>query len=876
MDDRIFAALCAGVPVITASRRLARALRYQFNELQNARGATAWESPLILPWTAWLDALWEEFQFTVTNPPARLDRWQEWALWDRIVRRSPQAAEMLQVGAVAATVQNSWALAIEWRLDLPRIEREGNEDALAFTQWARQFAEACESQGWIDAARVSDRLREGLAGLRLPARVLLAGFDELTPHQTDFIEACRQEGCEVEKVVVWPAPEVATVVRAPFPDRDQELIAAARWARKLLEANPREAIGVIVSDLAVRRAAVERVFRTVLEPGSQLPGGAPISRLVNFSAGQPLADYPIVGSALGVLRLSKDHNDWHDISVLVRDGYIAGAETERTARGLLDARLRESGRTQFSLADVRDQARTTCPALSRALRNWLKANDVLPARQTAAPWAATFSAMLEAVGWPGEQPLNSVEYQTVEAWKKALSAFAGIDSAAGEMAAAEALSLLTRVAGGTDFQPESPDAPVQVLGTLEAFGLRFDHLWVVGLDDESWPKAASPDPFLPIRLQREAGVPRCSPERELAFATLVTQRLLASAADTVLSYPIREDDRDLSPSPLILSVPKVAPADLPHSENATCMDAIRQARAVEQVVDEQGPPLGQEAWQRGGSRVFQYQAACPFRAFVELRLGAEDLEAPAPGLDARQRGTLVHAALEGFWNEVRTYDALCNRPDIADVVRQAVAKAVERFETDRGAPLLERFAALERRRLERIVSDWLELEKLREPFEVIKPEGERDAEVGGIHFRVKIDRIDRIAGERDVIIDYKTGTPSVRSWETERPEEPQLPLYSVVYGERPLAGVLFGQLKTGEVKFKGLVGEAVVIPGADSGDLAARIVEWRRVMERLAADFRAGHAEADPKEPAQSCRYCSLACLCRIAECDAYWNLEAE
>jgi probable DNA repair protein len=444
------------------------------------------------------------------------------------------------------------------------------------------------------------------------------------------------------------------------------------------------------------------------------------------------------------------------------------------------------------------------------------------------------------------------------------------------MSAAEALSLLTRVAGGTDFQPESPDAPVQVLGTLEAFGLRFDHLWVVGLDDESWPKAASPDPFLPIRLQREAGVPRCSPERELAFATLVTQRLLASAADTVLSYPIREDDRDLSPSPLILSVPKVAPADLPRSENATCTDAIRRARSVEQIVDEQGPPLGQEAWQRGGSRVFQYQAACPFRAFVELRLGAEDLEAPVPGLDARQRGTLVHAALEEFWNEVRTHEALCNRPDIADMVRQAVAMAVERFANDRGAPLPERFAALERRRLERIVSDWLELEKLREPFEVIKPEGERDAEVGGIHFRVKIDRIDRIIGERDVIIDYKTGTPSVRSWESERPEEPQLPLYSVVYGERPLAGVLFGQLKTGEVKFKGLVDGAVVIPGADSDDLAARIAEWRRVMERLAADFRAGHAEADPKEPTQSCRYCSLACLCRIAECDAYWNLEAE
>ena len=876
MDDRIFAALCAGVPVITASRRLARALRYQFNELQNAQGTAVWESPQVLPWSAWVDTLWAEFQFTSTTPPARLGTWQEWALWDAIVRNSPQARDLLQAGAVAAAVQSSWMIAIEWRMDLARIESDGNEDARAFTLWSREFADTCDSRGWIDAARAPDRLRESIATVRLPARVLLAGFDELTPQQADFIEACRRVGCEVERATLQPATRSAASVRVPFPDGDQELVSAARWARKLIEVNPRAAIGVIVPDLAARRAAVERVFRAVLEPGSQLPGGAATSLLVNFSAGRPLADYPIVRSALGVLRLSRDRNDWEHFSALVRDRYIAGAETERTARGLLDGCLRESGRTQFSLEELREEARAHCPVLGRALGKWLRIYDAAPARQTAAGWAATFAAVLEAARWPGEQPLNSVEYQTVEAWKKALSALAGADSVAGEMAAAEALSLLARIAVGTDFQPESPDAPVQVLGALEASGLQFDHLWVAGLDDESWPKPASPDPFLPIRLQREAGIPRCSPERELAFASLVTQRLLASAPDVVLSYPIREGDRDLAPSPLILSVPKAVPAELPHSEIATCADAILQARAMEQIVDEQGPPLGQEAWQRGGSRVFQYQAACPFRAFVELRLGAEELEVPTPGLDARQRGTLVHGALEAFWNEVRTHEALCSRGDIADVVRRAVTSAVERFEEGRGAPLPERFAALERRRVERILTDWVELEKRREPFEVIKPEGERDAEVGGIHFHVQIDRIDRIGGGRDVIIDYKTGTPSVKNWETERPEEPQLPLYSVVYGDRPLAGVLFGQLKTGEVRFKGLVDGPVVIPGADSDDLTARIAEWRKVMERLASNFRAGHAEANPKEPAKTCRYCSLACLCRVAECDAYWNLEVE
>jgi probable DNA repair protein len=663
MDERILTALCARVPVVTANRRLARTLRHQYDEVMSARGAAAWETPTVLPWAAWLGALWEEFQFSTADPPVRLDAWQEWALWDSIIRRSPQASDLIQAGAAAAAAQKSWALAVQWRLDLARIDADGNEDARTFALWVRQFGEACKNGGWIDAGTVPDRLGAALAVLRLPASVLLAGFDEFTPQQADFIDACRRAGCDVQTVGVNAALQTVHAVRVPFADADQELVAAARWARKLLEANPNTRIGVIVPDLVARRAAVERVFRAILEPVSQMPEAEPTSRLVNFSAGMPLSSYAIVRSALGILGLSADRTEWGEMSSLVRDRYVAGAETERTARGLLDARLRESGRTRLSIAEVSDEARrkSPCPLLVRGLRGWLRARDSAADRQTAAQWAATFSAMLEAIGWPGEQALNSVEYQTVEAWKTALSAFAGTDFLAGDLFGAEALSLLSRIAGGADFQPESPEAPIQVLGALEATGLHFDHLWVMGLTDESWPGPPSPDPFLPIRLQREAGVPRCSPERELAFAMLVTDRLLVSSQDIVLSYPTHEGDRELSPSPLMLSIPRATTADLPVSDIATCADAIQQSRAVEQIVDEVGPPLAEEAWARGGTRVFQYQAACPFRAFVELRLGAEDLEVPVPGLDARQRGTLIHAGLEEFWTEVRTQEALCTR-----------------------------------------------------------------------------------------------------------------------------------------------------------------------------------------------------------------------
>jgi RecB family exonuclease len=226
------------------------------------------------------------------------------------------------------------------------------------------------------------------------------------------------------------------------------------------------------------------------------------------------------------------------------------------------------------------------------------------------------------------------------------------------------------------------------------------------------------------------------------------------------------------------------------------------------------------------------------------------------------------------WKELGDHASLCARTDVAEVIARAAGVAVARLEQDRGAPIPKQFAALERDRLKRLVAEWLEIEKARTPFSVVQPEGERYAEVGGIRFRVKIDRIDRLPDGRELIIDYKTGTPSVHAWETDRPEEPQLPLYGSIHEPKP-AGILFGQVKTGDSRFKGLVDETVVIPGADSLDLTAQVEAWRRVLLRLGSEFREGHAEAAPENPDKACRRCTLAGLCRIGDAHE-WGVEED
>ena len=143
---------------------------------------------------------------------------------------------------------------------------------------------------------------------------------------------------------------------------------------------------------------------------------------------------------------------------------------------------------------------------------------------------------------------------------------------------------------------------------------------------------------------------------------------------------------------------------------------------------------------------------------------------------------------------------------------------------------------------------------------------ERAIAIAGLQVKVRADRVDALPDGREIILDYKTGQLKSRGWEGERPDEPQLPLYCVT-NERPVAGAAFALIRTGELQFRG---SGAALPGMVKMKmiplfrLSAQIEEWRRVLEHLAEEFRAGRAEVDPKPGA--CDNCGLRALCRIRE----------
>jgi probable DNA repair protein len=492
-------------------------------------------------------------------------------------------------------------------------------------------------------------------------------------------------------------------------------------------------------------------------------------------------------------------------------------------------------------------------------------------------------------GFPGDRSLDSTEYQTLKKWHEVVAAFATLDRVAGRMGYAQACARLARMATDTLFQPEAQDVPIQILGALESNHLQFEHLWVTGLTEDVWPIPLRPNPFVPVSLQRDAGMPDANPAAALELDRRITQGWLAAAKEVVLSYPQREEDRELLPSPLIMSIAETSSAELGIAMHIGLRDLINLSAHVETVSDFNAPPLTTATAHQGGTMVFKDQAACPFRAFARHRLGAEGLDAPLPGLDAMDRGTLLHAVLAAVWKSLRNKARLDSiaEEDLEKLLDACAAEAVAKVRQWRVEALSGRFAELEKARLVALARSWLMFEKQRADFDVVLVEQKRPMTFGGVTVNVTLDRMDELASGGRAILDYKTGTASVSAWLGPRPDEPQVPLYALGSGE-DVAAAAFAVIKAGKAEFKGIARANDLLPGVKTiteqrsamaehyDSWETLLAGWRIELDELGSGFASGDARVDPKRGDETCKFCDLHALCRINERAAELYLKEE
>jgi probable DNA repair protein len=871
MEQELLAWIADGGMVVAASDRAARAVASFYHHCQLKAGKTAWPTPPVLSWRAFLQQIWND---QGRDGRLLLNTAQEEALWSRVAVASDALATSIDAAqhriARMAMEAHERLCAYAPRSLAPATRRNWQQDAATFSAWLESFEALAEKQKVLSINRLPLEVPALLTTFTARPALLLAGFDRILPVQRKVFDAWG----EWRELEAGRAANEVHFYAAREPR--EELTACALWCRKRLRDDPASRILVLTQNAASTefRGEVERIFSRLL------PGHGENSRQsFEFSLGVPLPQTALVRGAALTLRwlagavLQESEVDW-----LLAGGQIAASLQEKNALLGQMRLLRRRGQEQpeWTLKGfLQHPGNAALPGEWRERMSAAAARLTQFRKQSPLAWAETVPAALEAAGWPGGVALSSEEFQLLSSWQQAVENAGSLGFDGRRMSWQEFAAALQSIQSKTLFAPQSEAAPVLIAGPAEAAGLTADALWFLGADEENWPARGTPHPFLPLEVQREAGMPHASAQLDAELAETVTRRLLTSAPVVCFSYAQLKGEAELRPSRLVLQAAGT-PTALPRELIAETDSAAGTVEFYDSSrVRFPGGDLP------GGAGVLTAQSQCPFQAFAKARLGAQAWDPAQAGLTAAQRGQLLHTVLHSIWagapKGLSGLEDLLRVGDKTAFVADHVQAALEsRLTAELRARMPERYLALEGQRLTRLIAAWLEFEAQRVPFTVYGREFERSITLAGLTLKLRLDRVDQLQDGTMLVIDYKTGNVTPRAWELPRPEDVQLPLYAGYALDRetePLGGLAFAKIRAGKLEFAGRLADAkaTLLPELRSTSSLLKnplkledLDAWRECIEQLAEDFVQGKAEVDPQDTQTSCEHCGLESLCRI------------
>lgn len=400
------------------------------------------------------------------------------------------------------------------------------------------------------------------------------------------------------------------------------------------------------------------------------------------------------------------------------------------------------------------------------------------------------------------------------------------------------ISVLDRV----NVAPASAGHPrLAIWGPLEARLQSADRLILAGLNEDVWPQRPPTDGFVPRRFRADLGLP--DPEARMGLAAHDFAQL-ACQPDIVCLFSARREDAPAVESRWIWRLKTLArgalgdrsasaaldpPVDGDPRHWARALDPVDAPFDTRRAVPAPRPPVEARPKRLSVTRINVLQRD-PYAIYAGEILRLQPLDPLNSRVEARQRGTAIH-------------------------------RAVERFETETGAKTAGRLQALLEGELieagsdeSKLLSERANLAAMAAWYVDWRSEGPRLGATSGFEVRGRLDlpigdglftltaqadRIDRLRSGLISIHDIKTGQPPTMAMIRSGLEQ-QMPLQALIASEGGFEGFTVANL--GEVSFLRFTAtpEVVTLPETELPHLIEAAANGLRQLIR---------AYADPEQP---------------------------
>ncbi|WP_370978635.1 PD-(D/E)XK nuclease family protein [Agaribacterium sp. ZY112] len=854
---------------------------------------------------AWLQAQWSWYQqcSPATFDACYIDGNQSAQLWDTLLEQTSTLPPLVNKAGLAASLQEAWQLVRDYQISTEQLLSEEQEEAVLLNDLGQAYERRCRELNVVDKEQAALFLSQQVeSAADANSHCLLYGFADISPLFWRLLTHCFSN---LSRLALVKANKRLTIHKSL--DADSELHYAAYWAEQCLQKNPSSSIAVVVPDLHKRADVLKKSFNKHFNNCSYLFENKEfISSFFDVSIARPLHNEAIVRCALDALSLASVNVEKQLLLTILRSNYcLSGfnavsaqlcAYVEQCSDGQVDISelLTKLDRVIDAAADVSeaDGCLEEISCAAESIKKGLLALRQLPRLRhsgTIASWVDHYLSALGHIAWPGSQSLASTDYQICNAFLASLAKLAASEAvSATELSFTQFKKRLQAWMQRDIAQVEVPNPGIRVMGLMEAVGLRFDHCLVLGLTEQALPQSPKPTPFIPLAVQKELNMARCSVERELFYAKSMLDDLVACSSEIELSYFTELDGSPLHVSPLLERYRQHAVhggLELGLEESSAPSNAIdtwrsdaREMGGLVRVPVGQAPSLEAGARLHGGAYMFDLQWANPLYCFFKYRLGFDTYPSSGLGLNAAERGSLLHSALANLYSRFPSQSALQNlvqhqtlETEITKACKEAVAAL--RSKALSYSPLV---SAYEYRRLQSAIRQFVERDLQREQMFVCEQlESLQKISFSGHELHLRVDRMDLVAGEY-VVLDYKTGKQNLRAMLRFPLSDYQLALYSFCVSSDALAAMAFIKVDEKASTFEGVCADQAElgIDGlntlmklrSDYSDWSQALTSWQDQAHKLATEVIEGFAPYWVRNISKMPFYAEFECAVRDEE----------